>query len=252
MRLAVGRQHAGITGRTNWRIEGEPAHMLCHHKSGHRLEHRHFDGLALAGPLTLQKGRHHGINHRQPDRLVADQGRHETRLAAGRCFERDEAAAALDDVVKSGTAGEWAVLAVAVCRAVDEARVDLAQALPSEAEPRHRLRTHIVHQNVALPDQRQQHRRRFLLFQIEHERAFVAVEIEKDMAHLAMPRGSGIAHDVAVRRFDLDDVGPEIGEDLRRQRPEDDRGQIENLDPRERSWFRLARFAAGTVLGLCG
>ena len=54
------------------------------------------------------------------------------------------------------------------------------------------------------------------------------------MAHLAMPGRLGIAHDVAARRLDLDYLGAEIAEDLRRERPQYDRRQIEDLDAGER------------------
>src|SRR5262249_966782 len=60
------------------------------------------------------------------------------------------------------------------------------------------------------------------------------------MAHLAMPGGTGITHDVAIRRFNLDYLGAEITQDLRRQRPEDNGRQVEHLDPGERTWFGLA------------
>ncbi len=63
------------------------------------------------------------------------------------------------------------------------------------------------------------------------------------MTHLAVPGGTGIAHDVAIRRFDLDHLGTEITEDLRRQRSEHDRCQIDNLDPGERAWFGFAHVA---------
>jgi len=92
-------------------------------------------------------------------------------------------------------------------------------------------------------NQRQQHRRRFGLFQIEHKRALVAIEVEEDMAHLGVPGGTGIAHDVALRRLDLDHLGAEIAQDLGRQRPEDDRGQIEHLGPGERPRLGFAHRA---------
>src|SRR5208283_429328 len=103
--------------------------------------------------------------------------------------ERDEPAAALNEIGEGRPTGERAVLSVALRRAIDEPRVDPAQPLPGEAEPRHRLRSHVVH------------------------------------------------HDVAFRRFDLDHLGAEIAEDLGRQRPENDRRQIEHLDPGERPRF---------------
>jgi len=200
----------------------------------HRFEHRHFDRLALSGALALQKRRHDRIDHRQPNGLVADQGRHEARLAAGGRFERDQSAAALNDVVKGRPVGERAILPVTMRRAVDQPRVDLAQPLPGEAEPCHRLRPHIVHQNIALPDQSREHRRRIRLFEVEHERALVAIEVEEDVAHLAMPGRLGIPHDVAGGRLDLDHLGAEVAEDLRRQRPQYDGRQIEDLDAGKR------------------
>ena len=151
MRTAIGREHARIAGRPHRRVEGQPAHMLGHDEGGHGFEHRHLDRLALAGALALQQRRHHRVDHGQPDRLVADQGRDKPRLAAGRLFQRDKAARALNDVVKSRPVGERAVLAVAMRRAIDQPRVDLAQPFVGKAEPRHRLRAHVVHQDVALP-----------------------------------------------------------------------------------------------------
>ncbi len=191
----------------------------------------------IAGAPALQQGRHDSIDHRQADRLVADQGRDKARLAAGRLVERGKTARPLDDVVEGRAVGKGPVLAVAMRGAIDEARVDLAQLFVGEAEPRHRLRAHVVHQNVALPHQRQEGLCRFRLLQIERQRALVAVEVQEHMAHLAVPRRAGIAHDVALGRLDLDHLGAEIAHDLRRQRPEHDRRQIDHLDPSERAGF---------------
>ena len=68
------------------------------------------------------------------------------------------------------------------------------------------------------------------------------------MAHPAVPRGTGIAHDIAFRRFDLDYLGAEIAEDLRRQRPEHDGRQVEHLDPGERPRFGLAHDATRNMI----
>src|SRR4029077_11549865 len=138
-------------------------------------------------------------------------------------------------VVEGRPISERAVLPVAVRRAINEARVDLVQPLPPEGEPRPRLRPHIVHQNIALPDQSQQHRRRIRLLQVEHERALIAVKVQEHMAHLAVSGGLGIAHDVAARRLDLDYLGAEVAEDLRRERPKYHSGEVEYLDAGEGS-----------------
>ncbi len=54
------------------------------------------------------------------------------------------------------------------------------------------------------------------------------------MAHLAMPRRLGVPHDVAAGRLDLDHLGAEIAEDLRREWTQYDGRQIEDLKAGER------------------
>src|SRR5262249_52447509 len=70
--------------------------------------------------------------------------------------------------------------------------------------------------------------------QVEHERALVAVEVEEDVPHFAVPRRLGIAHEVTVRRLDLDHLGTKVTQDLRRERPQYDRRQIKDFDTGER------------------
>ena len=106
----------------------------------------------------------------------------------------------------------------------------------------------IVHKDVGLRGERQHYRRCFGPLQVEHQRALVAVEVEEDVAHPAVSRGTGIAHDIAFRRFDLDYLGAEIAEDLRRQRPEHDGRQVEHLDPGERPRFGLAHHATRNMI----
>ncbi len=212
--------------------------MLGHDEGRHRFKHRHFNSLAAAGARALQQCCHYRVDHSQPDCLVADQGRNKAGVAACRQLERNEPAAALDDVVECRSIGERAVLPVALSRAIDEPRVDLLQPFPGKAETGHRLWPHVVHQDVAVSSEPEQYRRRFGPLQIEHQGTLVAIEIEKDVTHLAVPSRAGIAHDVALGRFDLDHLGTEIAQDLCRQRPEDDCRQIEYLDPSERARSR--------------
>jgi len=61
--------------------------------------------------------------------------------------------------------------------------------------------------------------------------------------HFAVPRRLGIPHDVAVGRLDLDHLSTEIAEDLRRQRPQYDGRQIEDLDAGQRPGSRFAHCA---------
>ena len=48
----------------------------------------------------------------------------------------------------------------------------------------------------------------------------------------------GMAHDVAFERFNLDDVGTEVGKDLGCVRPHHHRGEVQYAYAVERSWHR--------------
>jgi hypothetical protein len=50
-----------------------------------------------------------------------------------------------------------------------------------------------------------------------------------------MLHGAERAHDVALRRLDLDHLGAEIAEDLRRHRPQHHRCQIDDPNARQRT-----------------
>src|SRR5215472_760339 len=71
------------------------------------------------------------------------------------------------------------------------------------------------------------------------------------MAHVARPSRTSIAHDVALRRFDLDHLGAEVTWDLRRQRSKDDRGQAGDPDPGEGPGFAVCTGAPGSCIVRC-
>src|SRR5437870_419574 len=76
---------------------------------------------------------------------------------------------------------------------------------------------------------------RALLLEIEHDRALVAVGVEKDVPHAGMAERPGVAHHVAAGRLDLDHVGAEVGEDLRRVRAHHHRGEVEHAHAVQRA-----------------
>jgi hypothetical protein len=153
---AVGSQHSRIAGRTQRRIEGQPAHMFGHDERGHGFEHRHLNRLPLAGALALQECGHHRIDHREVDGLVANQGRHKPQPRCRSPPPTRQTARSLDDVVECRTVGKRPVLTIAMSGTVDEPRIDGVQPIISEAEPQDRLASHVVHEDVAPPHQRQQ------------------------------------------------------------------------------------------------
>ena len=56
-----------------------------------------------------------------------------------------------------------------------------------------------------------------------------------------------VAHVVALVRFDLDHVGAELGEDLRRERPHDDGREVEDLDTGERAGHGCVACCSGLM-----
>src|SRR6266850_758424 len=100
---------------------------------------------------------------------------------------------------------------------------------------RHRLRTNVVDQHVRLCREREAGLARRVLLQVERDRTLVAVGIEEDRAHARIPEGPGVADDIALERLDLDYLRAEIAEDLGRVRAHDDRGEVQDADPMQRT-----------------
>src|SRR6185503_169396 len=94
---------------------------------------------------------------------------------------------------------------------------------------------------------------RLVLLQVQNHRALVAVDVEEDRAHARMAERPRLPDHVAVGRLDLDHVGAEVGEDLRRVRPHHDRGEVEDADAGERPGHCYSgwRFASFTSLRQC-
>ena len=210
--------------------------VLDHHVGGHRLEHRHLDRLAFPGARAVVERREHRGEHGERAGLVGDDGRHVARLAGERRLERREPARRLDHVVVGRLVAVRPRRAEAVGRAVDEPGIHGANGFVLEAEPRRRLRAEIVHHHVrglGEPEQRLPAR---LVLQVEDDAALVAIAREEERRHPRMARGPEPARRVALRRLDLDHVGPHVAQHLRRPRPEHDRGDVEY--PNSREWSR--------------
>src|SRR5262249_47029229 len=95
---------------------------------------------------------------------------------------------------------------------------------------------HVVDQDLRGRDQRAQFGRAVLALQVEHDGALVAVHAHEQRAHvLALGMLGAVALAVAARILDLDDVGAHIAQGLRRGRPEDELGEVEDAHPVERT-----------------
>ena len=71
------------------------------------------------------------------------------------------------------------------------------------------------------------------LAQVQHDRAFVAVGINEDVTHAWVFHGAGVAHDVALRGLDLDDVGAVITQNLRGVGAQHHTGEVNHAQARE-------------------
>ena len=98
----------------------------------------------------------------------------------------------------------------------DHARVELADALPGETHAVERARREILHQHVALLDQRFEDRLPFRILGVDRDRALVRVEHREIQAVHARNVAQLAARDVPLAgAFNLDDVGAQPGEQLR-------------------------------------
>ena len=119
--------------------------------------------------------------------------------------------------------------------AVDEARVQFLQTLVVDPEPLGRVVAHVVLDHVGALDQRQQHLHRARILEIERDAPLAAVRHVGDVVRV--PVG-------VVEGVDLDDVGAEVGQDLRAVRARDREPQIEDRDACERRGEPLAGLRA--------
>ncbi|MCY1225703.1 hypothetical protein D9M72_379070 [compost metagenome] len=235
---AAALQQPRIAGAGGSGLEGQAAQVLGHDEGGHGLQHRHFDRLAHAMALAVQQRGQHCIGQCQPGGLVGDQAGHVFRPLAVAGAQRHQSAAGLDNVVEGGLVAVRAVLAEAGRDAVHDARVDARDRLVAKAQPLDRRHAHVMHQHVGAGDQRAQRFGALRGLQVEHDRALVAVQRQVDRAHAGVLRHAVGAHQVAFRPFDLDHVGAKIGQHLRGQRTEHDRGEIQHADAVERAGGR--------------
>ena len=89
-------------------------------------------------------------------------------------------------------------------------------------------------EDVGIGEQVAQYRAIGLLLEIEDQRLLAAIERDVPRAHgLAARGGRAVAEHVAAGGFDLDHLGPKIGEDLRAIGPEHHRGHVDHAKPFE-------------------
>src|SRR6185312_3896164 len=195
----------------------------------HAVLHRRQHALAATARVTLVERGDDAEREMKAGAAVADLRAGDERRAVVETGGGGSAAGALrhvlvDLAILVGTRAE------ALDRRDDHARIELLNALPGKPHAIEHAGREILHQHVAMLDQRLEHLLALLVLGVEGDRALVVVqhgEIEAvgigNVAQLA-------ARDIAdARPLHLDHVGAEPREELRAGRARLDMGEVENL-----------------------
>ena len=124
-------------------------------------------------------------------------------------------------------------LAVAGDRAIDQPRVDLAQRVVAEAQPRHHAGAELLDQHIGALDQWHQPVAVGAVLEVQHQ-AFLAAVEHGEHRGLAVEARLVAAHVLAARPLDLDHLRAGLGQHQCRERPRQERGEIEHQDVGER------------------
>lgn len=242
---APRRQHPRITGLAGRIGQVAAVVMLHQRKRRHAFEHGHFQLLAPARALALEQRGQDGVRGDQAASLVGGDGGQVARRARLAPDQVGKSGQALDDVVVSRAAIVGAAFAKAIQARIHQPRMARAQRGGVQPQRGHLGRPHAVHQHVGLVNQRQQRLARGRLLQVQHDAALVAVQPQEDRGQAGLLRGAGAPGGIAAGRFDLDDVRPVVGQDLRGIGAEHDGGQVQDADAVQRRDGRGGRRGHG-------
>ena len=233
--VAVGRPVDQVAGRPGPAMRDLAADEdLAHEALGpdegdRRVEHGEVQVLALARPFAREQRRGDRLRRGQAGHLVRDDRPHHLRLAGAPVgLDVGEARQRLDDRVVHALLGVRSFLPEAADRHVDQARVQLAQALGAQPQLVDDAGPEVLDEDVGRADQVVQDREAALLLQVEDEGALAAVD-RREARGDAATLGSQPAHDVAARRrLDLDDFGALVRQQHGGDRRRDHRRQLDH------------------------
>ena len=196
----------------------------------HAVLHRGEHALTAARRVALVQGGDDAQRQMQSGSAVADLRAGDQRRAVVEAGRRRRAAGTLRDVLV-----DLAVFvrpgAEALDRRDDHARVELVDALPGEAHAVERARSEVLHEHIALLDQRFEDRLAFRILGVDRDRALVRVEHREVQAVHARNVAQLAARDVPLAgAFDLDDVGSQPREQLRARRTRLNVREVENAN----------------------
>ena len=220
---------AGLCGRIAF---VQVARRLEVHQRDLGMQQRAVHPLALARALALQQGQQDADRRVDAGAAVGHGQARAQRPAAGMAGDRHQPAHALDDLVKAGPARIRAGLAEAGDAGQDDARVDGAQVLISQAQSRLDVRAPVLDHHVGGGDQAAQHGQAFRLLQVQRQRTLVAVQV-LEVAAVAVGGEHGFVGIDAGGRFDADDVGAEVRQDAHAGRAGAHARQVEDAKARQ-------------------
>ncbi len=189
------------------------------HESERVVHHRNIDHLALAGTLTRLQRQQNANDRTQ---TAAGQIR---QLNAGNLwrssllaiYSKQSCDRNVVDVM-AGFLTVRAILSISSERAVDQAWIDPAQRLVSDAQPVHYSGSKPLHYDIGLLDHFKECFTTCRMFQIDRDAAFIAICDEEVSAGVLDSRAR-VSHRIAsARLLDLDDLGSKISEHHRRHR----------------------------------
>ena len=233
----------GVARRGIVAAEVVPARLGRLTEGHHRVDHGHVEELALAGGPGVQHCGHQAQRGHQPRDEVADQRSGPQRVLGVGPGGGDHPAHGLGDHVVGRPGGVGAGTGPGVAEAADggvhQAGVAGPAGVPAHPEAVEDSAAQVLHQAVGGLDQLQEHLPVLVGGEVEHDGALVAVAVGETAAVepfvvLGQER-RGEAGQLALRRLDLDDVGPEVGQHHRRVRPGCGMGHVDDADADQRS-----------------
>ena len=209
--------------------KGLAAHVRCPEKGDHGFEHRDLYMLALTGLGTPGERRRHRLRRCHGCQLVGNDGANEARsFLVGTRLDRGEAGERLNDRVVDGLVGKRPVFAPAAHGDVDQVRLDSAKVGFADPKSLADAGAEVLDEHVRRFDQLLDRRQPGRRLDVDGDRALVAIVVEVGAAH-AFWAGAGAPGMIRPSgRFDLDDVGPLVRQDHRRERTRDDIGHVDD------------------------
>jgi hypothetical protein len=192
------------------------------------------DDLPLAGAFAREQRQENGLHEQHPPGEVGDGCRAGFRRRSGIRPARGDPAQRLREHVLTAFVAVGTGGPVPAAEGVDQARVDGAQLRGAEAQPLHRARAEVVHQDVGRAGETVDDLAATGRADVEGDAALIAIQAPEDRALAARVLHVHAREIPGARSFDLDDVGAEVAQHLRRARPHLDLREVEDRDPCER------------------